>query len=336
MEGTSSASMTFPSTPEDHFLVDDFYFSALYDAEEVFPISDEKYAEELQLQEALYSSTMSSTRIETEVIQVDTDDEAETSVRILKWKQKEGGESSQVYCGICMEPKSREEMFRNQNCTHSFCDDCIGRYVGAKIQENISVVKCPDPKCTGVVEPQFCRSIIPKEVLDRWENALCENWLLGSQNFCCPFKDCSAMLISDAEETVTTSECPHCNRLFCAQCKVSWHAGMDCNEFRNLKPDERGRDDLMVLELAKDKSWRRCPRCKFFVEKIEGCSHISCRCGNEFCYVCGSPWRQHQFMYQAVRNLVHDPNIITSILLTFHIIHMGPCMAEVGWDDSST
>jgi len=289
MEGTSSASSSknFPSTAQDHHFVDDFYFSALLDAEEIFPISDEKYAEELQLQEALYSSTTS--RVVKEVIQMDVDvdvdvdvdeeDEGDLVLRTLKGKQKETGETShtRTYCGICMDAKSGEEMFRNQNCSHLYCDDCIGRHVAAKIQESILMVKCPEPKCREFIEPHHCRSIIPKEVFDRWEDALCEIVVLGSEKFYCPFEDCSAMMICDADEDITVSECPHCNRLFCAQCKVSWHSGLDCREFNNLKQDERGREDLQVLDLAKNKSWRRCPKCIFYVEKTEGCSHISCR-----------------------------------------------------------
>jgi len=273
MEGISStsSSVNFPPTAEDHPLVDDFYF---YD-DKIFPISDEKYAEELQLQEALYSSTRSSARVENKVVQVDVDDEGDLPLRTLKGKQKETGETSHAYCGICMDAKPGEEMFRNQNCSHLYCDDCIGRHVAAKIQENISMVKCPGPKCKGVIEPENCRTVIPKEVLDRWENALCENVVLGSQKFYCPFKDCSAMMICDAEEVITVSECPYCNRLFCAQCKVSWHAGSDCKEFQN--GFEREREDLMVMELAKTKSWKRCPKCKFYVERIAGCTRISCR-----------------------------------------------------------
>ncbi|KOM57007.1 hypothetical protein LR48_Vigan11g003900 [Vigna angularis] len=278
MEGTSYASSSgnVSSTAEDP-LVDDFYFSALHDAEEIFPISDEKYAEELQLQEALHSSAMSSARAEKEVVIVDEDDDGDHHLRKLKGKQKDIGESSHGYCGICMDAKSGEEMFKNQNCSHLYCVDCIGGHVAAKIQENISMVKCPEPKCKEVIEPENCRSIIPKEVFDRWENALCENVVLESQKFYCPFKDCSAMMICDEGEIVTISECPHCNRLFCAQCKVSWHAGIDCSEFNALEHDERGREDLLVLDLAKNKSWRRCPKCRFYVEKNEGCSHISCR-----------------------------------------------------------
>ncbi|WRX27271.1 IBR domain - like 9 [Theobroma cacao] len=43
-----------------NLLSDDFYFSALNDDEEVFPLSDEKYTFELQLQEVLMSSAISS------------------------------------------------------------------------------------------------------------------------------------------------------------------------------------------------------------------------------------------------------------------------------------
>ncbi|KAK7294520.1 hypothetical protein RJT34_17409 [Clitoria ternatea] len=302
MERTSSASR--PSIHDGHILVDDFYFSALHDAEEIFPISDEKYAEELQLQEALYLSAMSRERAKDEVSQVEAEvDDSDTTLRDFKEKQKVTGESSQVaqiYCGICMEAKPGEEMFSNQKCSHSFCDYCIERYVAAKIQENISLVKCPEPKCKGVLEPQCCQSIIPKDVFDRWENALCENLVLAAQKFYCPFKDCSALLVSDAEEVVTVSECPHCNRLFCAQCKVSWHAGIDCREFQSLKEGDRAREDILVMELAKNQKWKRCPKCKFYVEKIAGCPRISCRCGYEFCYGCASPWTGKHYSCESV------------------------------------
>lgn len=41
--------------------------------------------------------------------------------------------------------KKRFVIFMNQNCCHYFCDDCIGRHLAAKIQENILMVKCPHP-----------------------------------------------------------------------------------------------------------------------------------------------------------------------------------------------
>lgn len=49
---------------------------------------------------------------------------------------------------------------------------------------------------------------------------------------------------------MTVSEC---SNLFCAECKVGWHSGIECGEFRKLKR-----------------------KCKFYVEKLEGCFHILC------------------------------------------------------------
>ncbi|PNX78649.1 putative E3 ubiquitin-protein ligase RNF217-like protein, partial [Trifolium pratense] len=50
-----------------------------------------------------------------------------------------------------------------------------------------------------------------------------------------------------------------------------------CEEYQKLNVDERGREDLLVRELANQKKWKRCPRCRFYVEKNEGCLHITCR-----------------------------------------------------------
>ena len=275
MAGTSSS--------DNLLLVDDFYFSALHDAEELFPISDEKYALELHLQEALMSSVISSRmNMESPSHFVEYSSPMKTSYKAKgketgQSSQETGQSSSQTLCMICMDGKPISEMFTNNNCTHSFCAECIGKYVATKIQENISYVKCPDPKCRGLLEPQCCLSIIPKEVFDRWENALCESLVLGSQKFYCPFKDCSVMLVDDGGEVVTVSECPNCRRLFCAQCRVAWHAGIECREFQRLNKYEIEREDIMVMELAKNKNWRRCPLCRFYVEKVQGCLHITCR-----------------------------------------------------------
>nr|GEW71611.1 zinc finger, C6HC-type [Tanacetum cinerariifolium] len=209
---------------------------------------------------------------------------------------------------------------------HMFCFECIRGHVSAKVTKNISKVRCPDPNCKGVIGPEVCWSIVPKEVLLQWEKALCESLIIGAEkfycpfkdcsallvddvgetpktrtgrgvqtatyvekntgcehiscrcgyNFCyecndryvegaekfyCPFKDCSALLVDDVGETVTSSECPHCNRLFCAQCKVTWHSGMSCSKYQSLGKDERDPSDIMLMNLAKNKNWKRCPNC---------------------------------------------------------------------------
>jgi len=61
MKRIESRNMASTSTSDSRLLIDDYYFSALCDDEKVFPISDEKYTQELQLEKALMSSAISST-----------------------------------------------------------------------------------------------------------------------------------------------------------------------------------------------------------------------------------------------------------------------------------
>ncbi|KAK2976616.1 hypothetical protein RJ640_021418 [Escallonia rubra] len=206
---------------------------------------------------------------------------------------KEVGESSQIFCEICVERKESHEMFRVERCCHSFCSDCISKHITVKIQDSIEVVTCPGLDCKGVLEIDACKTMIPKDVIAQWDEALCRSLISASQKFYCPFKDCSAMLVDDDDvEVIREAECPECHRLFCAQCHVPWHSGIECEEFQRLNVDERGREDLMVRELAREQNWMRCPHCKFYVEKTEGCLHMTCRCGLQFCYACGAKWSE--------------------------------------------
>ncbi|KAI3833519.1 hypothetical protein MKW98_024518 [Papaver atlanticum] len=196
-------------------------------------------------------------------------------------------------CEICVETRMMSEAFQVKGCRHSFCSECMVRYVASKIQENVTSIGCPEMNCQGVLEPEFCQSILPPEVFDRWGKALCEALILGVQKFYCPFKDCSALLLDEGVGGILQAECPHCRRLFCAQCKVPWHAGIICADFQKLNVDERGREDIMLMEAAKKNKWQRCPKCKFYVERSSGCLFIKCRCGHAFCYNCGAPLKDH-------------------------------------------
>ncbi|KAL8091759.1 hypothetical protein AgCh_034134 [Apium graveolens] len=255
-------------------VIDDFHFPALLDDEEGIPVTDENFANQMQLQEVLMSTVISSTFRDMQPSQED-------STRFNKGKkiaENNFGQSSQSrsLCNICFDHKRIGEMFPNTSCRHTFCKDCISKYVASKIQANVTTINCPDTNCReGDIGPDSCREIVPREVLERWDNVLCESLIIGSQKFYCPFQDCSALMLDDGEEKVTASECPNCRRLFCAQCKVAWHSGIDCVQFKNLNKKERENGDIMLMEIAKSKKWRRCPKCKYFVEKINGCADMN-------------------------------------------------------------
>ncbi|KAL6224325.1 hypothetical protein ACLB2K_003180 [Fragaria x ananassa] len=217
-----------------------------------------------------------------------------SNTQFRKRRKTENGESSNsntkndfpsFVCEICVDYKPANELFGIQNCSHSYCKDCINNYVASKLQENITIIKCPVPDCKGSLDLEYCRPILPPEVYDKWGNAVCEAMIVGSQRFYCPFKDCLALLIDDEpEDVVRESECPNCYRMFCAQCIVPWHAGIGCREIQQLHEYERENEDIMLMNIAKKKKWRRCPNCSIYVEKWRGCDHVRCRCGVKFNY----------------------------------------------------
>ncbi|XVF74205.1 hypothetical protein PTKIN_Ptkin13bG0091700 [Pterospermum kingtungense] len=255
---------------------------------------DAKFAEQLQFQEAIISSVqeMSSSTSKPMIIQ---ESSPRTKHQPWKYSARKAGESSLCYCEICVERKERHQMFTIRGCSHSFCSDCVSTYVKTRLEQNITIIMCPGENCRLILELEACRPQLPKEVINLWEDLLCEELLCATGGrLYCPFKDCSALLLNDNQggEVIAETECPVCHRLFCAQCHVSWHPGINCEEYQKLNEDERGREDLLVRNLAKENKWGRCPSCHIIVERTEGCLHMTCRCKFEFCYACGAEWKQ--------------------------------------------
>lgn len=56
-------------------------------------------------------------------------------------------------------------------------------------------------------------------------------------------------------------------------------------------------------ELAEQEGWKRCYGCHAYVEHGEACQHMTCRCGAEFCYVCGARWRTCTCSMEQLTNL---------------------------------
>ncbi|XP_027337726.1 probable E3 ubiquitin-protein ligase RNF217 [Abrus precatorius] len=205
---------------------------------------------------------------------------------------KKIGQPSQFLCGICFDHKPVSDMFKQGKCNHPFCTICISKHVATQIHQNILKVNCPNPNCSMELKPEFLHTILPKEVIVRWETARCEALIVGSEKTYCPFKDCSVLLLDDGGKVVISAECPSCHRLFCAQCRVPWHGGWSCKEYQRLKKSRDEKElDKKFLKLAKGKMWQKCPQCAMFVQRRGGCEHMTCRCGCNFCYNCGGNWK---------------------------------------------
>ncbi|WJX24531.1 RBR-type E3 ubiquitin transferase [Trifolium repens] len=189
-------------------------------------------------------------------------------------------------CEICYESKPLNDSFNIEGCTHFFCTKCTIKYIVSKLQENKVILNCPESGCSGVLNPQYCKPILPNNVLNWWEKALSESVVPEKNKFYCPFYNCSALLFSDDNhygKVIEECTCPHCKRSFCVKCKTPWHKEMSCEKFQRLKHS----NDALMLDLADRKKWKECPNCRHLIEKSQGCNHMKCRCSYMFCYQCG-------------------------------------------------
>lgn len=197
-------------------------------------------------------------------------------------------------CGICFEESS--DMFEGSLCFHRFCEACMTRYIHSMLEQRRHQIYCPHESCSEALTLDECRYFLPAEIFEQWSAVMVEAEIPEALKVYCPFSDCSGLLVKENVgtldvEDVDMAECPFCNRLFCARCKVPWHANLQCSEFQSLPTTDKTEADFLLLKLAEDHKWRRCGKCKSMVELIYGCNHITCRCRHEFCYVCGTSWR---------------------------------------------
>lgn len=91
--------------------------------------------------------------------------------------------------------------------------------------------------------------------------------------------------------------CPKCHTLFCGLCRSPWnitrrkgHAGITCKTHaRNLGGDA----DYSFV--GQQQNARTCPGCSLRTSRVDGCNHMTCPCGMEWCYVCERKWNRSHY-----------------------------------------
>jgi hypothetical protein len=85
-------------------------------------------------------------------------------------------------------------------------------------------------------------------------------------------ESCSKYTAADA---ATLRKCVKCRGSFCISCKVPWHDRMSCYDYKRRYPHARP-EDVKLQNLARQRLWRQCVKCKHMIELAEGCYHMIC------------------------------------------------------------
>ena len=184
------------------------------------------------------------------------------------------------FCQICDEELTDEELNNNfVECFHVFCNDCYYNYLKEKINNNIvEKINCPFHKCSFYLFNNFIERKIIKDIplLNKYKKLLRRKQLMVDPSIqLCPYPDCESY--AKKEENNKFVCCIENKHKFCFNCLKDWHNNEECN-IDVEKSFENWRDSTKV---------KRCPRCKYFIEKNEGCNHITCfNCNYNWCWLC--------------------------------------------------
>ncbi|XP_010536490.1 PREDICTED: uncharacterized protein LOC104811473 [Tarenaya hassleriana] len=215
----------------------------------------------------------------------------------------DGSDESVENCTVCCEDRLSLMMITFK-CTHRFCSLCMKTYVDGKVQSSQVPIRCPQPRCKYYVSTAECKTFLPVSSYELFSKALEEANVRMNDKIYCPYPNCSVLIdpheclsgraSSSSQSEGNCIECPACERFVCVECGVPWHSSMSCVEFQNLPVEERDAADITLHRLALNKRWRRCQQCRRMIELIQGCYHMTCWCGHEFCYSCGAEYRNGQ------------------------------------------
>ncbi|KAL0032118.1 hypothetical protein WJX77_005784 [Trebouxia sp. C0004] len=161
----------------------------------------------------------------------------------------------ELVCGICMEDVHQAVMHSIGGCMHQFCKGCLERHIQTQMRCKPLPVQCPAVSCHQGIDVDECTVLLRSPAdINRLTQLEAEAKISEAARFYCPQRDCSNLLI------VKKTTLAEASRV----------------------------DDSDTLSLATEKGWKRCPSCRHVIERQTGCNHITCRCGSQLCYACGT------------------------------------------------
>ena len=193
-------------------------------------------------------------------------------------------------CLACMESFKMTEMCVFI-CSHAYCKDCTkgnvltysNRHIQLKKKKKKSTeafaaaLKSKTPlKCCGRIIPISPATRFLSATFISSYNLLILESTTRKPKYCVK---CSTF-IPPVHIHGTIGTCTKCRWRTCTLCGKKEHAGV-CAE------DKEGKE---LLRLATQKGWKSCPRCSRVVDKVDGCLHMTCKCGHQWCWSCLKDW----------------------------------------------
>ncbi|KAL7897530.1 hypothetical protein HDV63DRAFT_367911 [Trichoderma sp. SZMC 28014] len=221
-------------------------------------------------------------KLETKILSLDTksaDPKTQEAIAALRKSRflKAVDPDELVECVSCLDDIPRKDTVKVP--CHSYCRDCFARLVAAAVQNE---QQWPPKCCLNQIPFKTVLKNIPDHLKKTFHERSSEWEIPISERVYCYAPDCGIWIkpgkISLAKRQARCER----NHVTCTICRGQAHGNNDCPQDHDLN---------LTNLLAEEEGWKHCISCHALVEHKEACQHMTCRCGAEFCYVCGLRWR---------------------------------------------
>ncbi|KZP04504.1 hypothetical protein FIBSPDRAFT_1054631 [Athelia psychrophila] len=191
-------------------------------------------------------------------------------------------DTEEALCPICYDAVTLPIKL---GCGHAYCSACIRHFLTSASTFPLVCMGDEDKCHVPIPIPVFQRFLPIQQFTNLLETAFITHIDHHPQDFkYCTTPDCRQVYRCTASDTASIMHCPSCLSSVCSACHEGGHEGMTCGERKqNNDPEEQER---LNDELATQPGFKKCPQCTVWIEKTEGCNHMSCKCGAHICWVC--------------------------------------------------
>ncbi|KAF5125937.1 putative E3 ubiquitin-protein ligase rbrA [Metarhizium anisopliae] len=213
--------------------------------------------------------------------------EPEVSVKPSCYVSAKGGGGRE--CVSCLDDIPVKDAVRVQ--CHSYCKDCFVRLVTAATQNE---QQWPPKCCLNQIPFRLVLKHIPDDLKKTFQVRASEWELPMGERVYCSQPECGIWIRpKNIRLNKRQGKCER-GHLTCTICRGPSHGNEDCPQDYDMN---------LTNILAEEEGWKRCFNCHALVEHGEACQHMTCRCGTEFCYVCGLRWRTCHCTMQQLHTL---------------------------------